>query len=86
LRDGGSIDDPILEAELSWQEMHSIETGPRAGWQILESKKDMAKRGLKSPNRSDAFKITFALPIRKTAVQSLQPTYDIVQEYGFNRF
>jgi hypothetical protein len=88
LRDGGSIEDPQLEQELSWQEMHTIQTGPRAGWQVLESKKDMAKRGLKSPNRSDAFKMTFALPIKKINAPATQYSisYDVVKDYGYHRF
>ena len=63
-RDGGSISGDVqLELELGQPEMHTVMTGKRAGWKILESKRDMAVRGVKSPNRGDALAVTFALPI-----------------------
>jgi hypothetical protein len=68
LRDGGVIQDDVeLEQELGWPEMHTVPSGKRAGWAILESKKDMAARGLKSPNMADALAVTFSMPIQKKA-------------------
>jgi hypothetical protein len=57
LKDGGSIeDDPILARELT-----SPEFEMRLDSKILlESKDDMKKRGLSSPNRGDALALTFA--------------------------
>ena len=60
LQDGGSIDDESMVDEL---------TGPecfinRAGKQQLESKQDMKKRGLASPNKADALALTFAFPVQ----------------------
>jgi hypothetical protein len=62
LQEGGCIpDDQILADDL---------TGPEAypnlkGEIVLESKKDMKKRGLASPNKADALALTFALPVVK---------------------
>jgi hypothetical protein len=58
LLDGGALppDDQVLAGEL---------TGPeafinRAGKLQLESKEEMKRRGLASPNRADALALTFA--------------------------
>lgn len=62
LKEGGCIpDDQKLADDL---------TGPEAypnlkGEIVLESKKDMKKRGLASPSRADAPALTFALPVMK---------------------
>ena len=65
-RDIGSIyNDQALELELGTPQLHQITTGNRTGWWILESKKDMLSRGVKSPNRGDALAVTFALPVKK---------------------
>ena len=60
LREGGSLpQDPELKDELT-----AIETVPRVDGKIqLESKKDMKKRGLSSPNKADALAISFAHPV-----------------------
>lgn len=63
LKDGGSLpsDDEVLEADLI-----APETVPRLDGVIqLESKKDMKKRDLPSPNRADALALSFAYPISK---------------------
>ena len=41
----------------------------------LESKEDMRKRGIASPDLGDALALTFALPVRKTADSPRQNTY-----------
>ena len=63
LQEGGSIDDESMVDEL---------TGPecfinRAGKRQLESKQDMKKRGLASPNKADALALTFAFPVQVNA-------------------
>jgi phage terminase large subunit len=56
-------DDEALIAEL---------TGPTYDYSsngkiVVESKRDMKKRGIKSPNRADAFLLTLAMPDRRRA-------------------
>lgn len=64
LKDGGAIpDDPTLAAELIGPEYYVVPTGPRAGKIVLESKADMKKRGIGSPNIADALALTFAYPV-----------------------
>lgn len=62
LKQGGVIpDDPQLCEELSWPEWHM---NVRTQKTVLESKEDMRKRGLSSPNRADALALTFAFPVQ----------------------
>lgn len=64
LAQGGAIeDDPVLCDQLISPEYFVVSTGPNAGKVFLESKDDMAKRGLESPNRPDALALTFAAPV-----------------------
>lgn len=62
LRAGGSIpDDPVL-----YEDLIGPETLPRGdGKVMLESKEDMRKRHLPSPNRADALALSFAAPVVK---------------------
>jgi hypothetical protein len=62
LKEGGCIpDDQKLADDLAGPESY-----PNLKGQIvLESKKDMKKRGLASPSRADAPALTFALPVKK---------------------
>jgi len=48
-------DDPRLRAQLS-----EIQYDYRNGKMLIESKKDMRKRGVKSPDRADALMMLFA--------------------------
>jgi len=60
LKEGGAIPaDPILHADLVGPETISRLDGKL----LLESKKDMKRRGLASPNRADALCLTFAHPV-----------------------
>lgn len=60
LREGGAIeDDPVLHDELIAPEAYINSKGEIQ----LESKKDMKKRGVESPNRADALALTFARKI-----------------------
>jgi hypothetical protein len=71
LKDGGCIpDDPILCAELAGPEYIVRLNGKIQ----LESKDDMKKRGLASPNRGDALALTFAFPVQKKQ-RNLKPTF-----------
>lgn len=65
LKEGGSIpDNAELASELIGPEYTVVATGPRAGKIVLESKADMKKRGVGSPNIADALALTFAFPVR----------------------
>ncbi len=63
LKAGGTLDpkDKVLYADLI-----GPETVPRLDGKIqLESKEDMKRRGLPSPNRADALALSFAYPVSK---------------------
>lgn len=52
--------------DVLYQDLIGPETVPRLDGKIqLESKKDMKKRGLPSPNRADALVLSFAFPVTK---------------------
>jgi len=61
LREGGALpDDPELRDELA-----SIETVPRVDGKVqMESKQDMKRRGLSSPNKADSLVLSFAHPVQ----------------------
>lgn len=62
LKDGGAIpEDQVLRDDLLGPETVARNDGKIQ----LESKKDMKRRGLKSPGRGDALAITFAMPVVK---------------------
>lgn len=64
LKAGGAIeDDSIICDELISVEACPISIGPNAGKIKLESKEEMEKRGVPSPNRADALCLTFAAPV-----------------------
>ena len=67
LKDGGCIPkDDILH-----QDLIGPETVPRVDGKIqLESKEDLKRRGIPSPNRADALALTFAMPVVKAGQQS----------------
>lgn len=58
--------DPVLRAELTGPTF-SFSSRTRKTRFILESKDDMKKRGVPSPNRADALCLTFAAPVAKRA-------------------
>lgn len=72
---GGRIEpDPILEAQLAGVEYVVVLT--KQGDKLkLESKEDMKKRGLESPDRADGLFLTFAYPVTKH-----------VNGQGYNRY
>ncbi len=62
---GGALEDiPDMQSELTAPQYFMTPAGKRA----LESKKDIKKRGLPSPDRSDALALTFAMPVRAAGV------------------
>lgn len=62
LKEGGAIpDDQVL-----YDDLIGPETVARLDGKIqIESKKDMKKRGLPSPNRADALVLSFAFPVSR---------------------
>lgn len=65
LRDGGAYpDDQMLFDDLVGPEYGVVATGSNAGKTFLESKEDMKKRGLPSPNDADALALSFAMPVQ----------------------
>ena len=71
LKAGGAIpQDQVL-----YDDLVSLITVPRTdGVLQMESKEDMKKRGLQSPNRGDALALSFAFPISKKRVKSIVPS------------
>jgi hypothetical protein len=66
LMDGGCIpNDPLLKADLVGPHCYLAETGRHAGKYMLESKKDMKKRGLDSPGRAEVLAYTFFQPVTR---------------------
>jgi hypothetical protein len=63
LQDGGALNNEKMAEELTRPECFLN----RRGKQQLESKDDMKKRGLASPNLADALALTFAFPVRMNA-------------------
>jgi len=68
LREGGAYpDDQTTYDDIIGPEYIVKENGKI----MLESKKDMKKRGLPSPNRADALALTFARPIQNNKMKSI---------------
>lgn len=63
-------------------ELTSIRYGYRGGSILLESKDDMKKRGVKSPNKADAIALTFADP--RAPEDHLQ--HDVFNQHNLARF
>ena len=73
LRDGGSIPE---DQEL-YDDLIGPEIVPRNDGKIqLESKEDMKRRGLPSPNCGDVLALTFAVPVRKSDNRVEQVEYN----------
>jgi hypothetical protein len=62
LKAGAIPDDPELKAELTSREYFYVQRDGREAI-MLESKSDMKKRGLSSPDVADALALTFAYPV-----------------------
>lgn len=71
LKSGGAISG---EDDVLYNELIAIETVPRFDGVIqLESKEDMRRRGLPSPNRLDALGLSFAFPVAKKSTRKTAP-------------
>jgi len=82
LKDGGSIeDDPILAEELVSPQHYEKMIGPQAGKIFLESKDDMIKRGVGSPNRADALCLTFAMPVKNKSQRQFDHLSGMSRKY-----
>ncbi len=80
LKQGGAIpgDDENL-----YNELIAVETVPTLNGIIqLESKKEMKKRDLPSPNRADALALSFAYPVAKKAKFSHNNRGKLESEYN----
>lgn len=87
LKNGGAIeDDPVLCDELIGPEYYVVATGGNAGKEFLESKDDMKKRGLSSPNRADALALTFAEPVKNRSQRQFEELTKSSQEYNPFKF
>lgn len=86
LKEGGCIpDDEDICTDLMSPEAYEVVLGPNAGKLIMESKKDMAKRGIDSPDDGDSLALSFAMPVknksqkRHDAIVASQPqNYDVL--------
>lgn len=89
LKEGGTLPND----QQLYRELIGPETVPRLDGKIqIESKKDMKKRGLPSPNKADSLVLTFAMPVVKKprsaierlahgAVNNTNREYDPLEKY-----
>jgi hypothetical protein len=71
LRSGGRLHpDPAIKVELTAPNHWTNDKGQTQ----LESKDDIKKRGMKSPDRADGLALTFAMPVQTTHERKEQPT------------
>jgi hypothetical protein len=83
LAGGGVIeDDPVICDELIGPEAYVVATGSNSGKVFLESKDDMKKRGIASPNRADALALTFAAPVLSKTQKFYSKLKNGQQEYN----
>lgn len=65
LKDGGALpDNEDLCNDLVGPEAYSVQTGKNAGKLIMESKEDMQRREIASPDDGDGLALTFAYPVK----------------------
>ena len=70
LESGGCISEAELVEDLVGPQYYFLPSGKK----VLERKKDMKKRGLKSPDLADALALCFAAPVRKLSeVEKMNP-------------
>ncbi|MGE4334977.1 MAG: terminase [Pigmentiphaga sp.] len=75
LKEGGAIpDDQVLVDELTAPEIVARLDGKIQ----IESKKDMKKRGLPSPNRADSLCLSFAFPVATKRARTGRPKFAIM--------
>lgn len=78
LASGGSIDDQVMADELVAPE-YKVKLDGKI---VLESKDDMKRRGVPSPNRADALALTFSFPVAPRSV--MQDRHSAVAETEFD--
>lgn len=79
IKEGGALeDDSIICDELIAPEYYVVSTGSNSGKVFLESKEDMAKRGVESPNRADALALTFAAPVLSKSQKQFKKLSDTI--------
>lgn len=84
LKEGGCIpDDDRIVTDLISPEAYEVVLGKNAGKMIMESKKDLLKRGIDSPDDGDALAVTFAISVKNksqnqfdAAIASANKDYD----------
>jgi hypothetical protein len=64
--------DPVLRGELTSPRYHFRVINKHTKF-ILESKDEMKKRGVRSPNRADALALTFAAPVNPRGKHDRHP-------------
>lgn len=85
LKEGGAIpNDEVLCGDLKGPEGYVVAVGRNAGKIYLESKEDMKRRGLASPNRGDSLALSFAFPVRKN--DPLRNKLEFVKKEEYNPF
>ena len=83
LASGGALEnDSVICDELIAPEAYVVPTGRNAGKIFLESKEDMKKRGIASPNRADALALTFAAPVMSKQQKQFDRLVDTQQDYN----
>ena len=86
LKDGGSIpDDEDLKNDLMAPYLFLAPSGKNAGKYILESKKDMKKRGIASPGRAEVLAYTFYQPVVRRRHTEADIIYDAGKGHGYLR-
>ena len=74
LKEGAQIpDDPELERQLTGPTYHIVQGKVQNGSIILESKEDMRKRGIESPDRADAYAMSFSVKLAPKSRSDARP-------------
>jgi hypothetical protein len=83
LKSGGCIpNDPELKADLRAPHLFLAESGSNAGKYVLESKKDMKKRGLASPGKAEVLAYTFYQPVTRRPHREDEIEFDPEMMHG----
>lgn len=84
LQEGGVIPDDAMLAEDITGPEYEVKL---SGKIVLESKQDMKKRGIRSPNRADALALSFAYPVkRKTPLERAQSQFKGGMEFANSKY
>lgn len=84
LAHGGSIpDDEELKRDLVAPHLFLVASGPNAGKYILETKKDMKKRGIASPGKAECLAYTFYQPVIRRSFHYDEMEFDSDMMHGY---